>query len=231
MKASAILLFVSMTICFLSCKDEEAVLLTPDDYNYFPVEYGSWIVYDVDSIVHLDIDDQTNQPDTSVASYHYQVKETIDSSFLDGEGETAFRIIRETRMSDTLPWDFQSVWTCKRNANSAQKVEDNVRFVKLSFPVNTHSTWNGNAFNNLPGEEYSFEQVHQPLAVGPYFFDSTLTVNQLEFISLINRIIRKETYARKVGMVSKQRDSLNINGLGEVINGIEYTQTINNYGR
>jgi hypothetical protein len=231
MKTKKILFLFIVTICFVACKDEEAIRLVPDDYHYFPLEIGSWIVYDVDSTVHLDIDDQTNQPDTSIAYYHYQLKETIDSSFIDGQGDTASRILREIRMSDTLPWNFLNIWTCKRNANSAQRIEDNIRFVKLSFPISSGVSWNGNAFNTLPGEEYMFEEVHQRLAVGPYVFDSTVTVNQEEFISLINRIVRKEKYARMVGMVSRQRDSLNINGLGETINGVEFRQTVNSYGR
>ena len=228
MKRCIFFLLAAFTLA--SCKDEDALLMTPVDYAYFPLEEGSWIVYDVDSVVHLDIDDQTNQPDTSIVTYRYQVKETIDSSFVDGEGETAFRIRREWRDHDTLPWDFQSIWTGKRNANSAQKVEDNIRFVKLSFPVTSHQTWNGNALNALPAEDYSFSNVHAPLSAGPFVFDSTVTVTQYELISLINRIVRKEQYALHVGLVWRQRDSLNVNSLGETVNGLELLQVINSYG-
>ena len=225
-------IFILLTVAFfISCKDEEGEILTPIDYNYFPIEYGNWIVYDVDSTVHLTIDDLTNQPDTSIAYYHYQIRETIDSSFIDGEGDVAFRIRRESRMNDTLPWEFLNIWTCKRNYNSAQKVEDNIRFVKLSFPVSTRSLWNGNAYNNYPSENYSFDQIHQRLTIGSFSFDSTVTVNQFERISLIDRIIRKEKYAFTVGLVSKQRDSLNINILGQITNGVEFFQSINSYGK
>jgi hypothetical protein len=230
MKACAgIFLFLSFAF-FYSCKDDEAVVITPTDYNYFPVTTGHWIVYDVDSTVHLDIDDNTNQTDTSIVYYSYQIKETIDSSFIDGEGDRAYRILREKRMNDTLPWAFLNYWTCKRNYNSAQKVEDNVRYVKLSFPVQSGNSWNGNAFNTIIGDDFRYEDVNVPMTVGTNHFDSTATVSQVEFISLINRIISKEVYAFSVGMVSKQKDSININGLGQVLNGIEFQQTVNSYG-
>jgi len=228
---SVLLFFLAASACFISCQDEDPLVIIPEDYNYFPLEFGQWIVYDIDSTVHLDIDDQTNQPDTSIAYYSYQVRETIDSSFIDGEGDVAFRVLREMRMNDTLPWSFLNIWTCKRNSHSAQRIEDNIRFVKLSFPIRSGLSWNGNAFNNLPGEDYTFDAIHQPFSAGTLEFDSTVTVIQEEFISLINRIIRKEKYATQVGLVSRQRDSLNINGLGETINGIELLQTVNSYGR
>ena len=227
----SVLLFFLASACFISCKDEDPLVIIPQDYNYFPLEYGQWIIYDMDSTVHLDIDDTTNQPDTSIAYYRYQVREIIDSSFIDGEGELAYRILRETRLNDTLPWSFLNIWTCKRNAHSAQRIEDNIRFVKLSFPISDNVSWNGNAFNNFPEEEYMFESIHQPYTAGSLTFDSTVTVLQEEFISLINRIIRREKYARHVGLVFRQRDSLNINGLGETLNGIEVLQTVNSYGR
>src|SRR5688572_25463462 len=108
---SVLLFFLAASACFISCKDEDPLVIVPEDFNYFPIEYGQWIVYDVDSTVHLDIDDQTNQPDTSIAYYRYQVRETIDSSFIDGEGDVAHRVRRETRMNDTLPWSFLNIWT------------------------------------------------------------------------------------------------------------------------
>jgi hypothetical protein len=222
---------VGLSLLFAGCKDESRVPEPLEDYQYFPLQPGDWIAYDVDSVVHYPDDDSTPLPDTSIAGYHYQVKEIIDSAFVDGEGDIAYKIVRQVRATDTLPWSFESIWSCKRTFNSAQRVEDNIRYVKLAFPVTTQRTWNGNAYNELPGEDYFFEEIHQAQSVGSLFFDSTVTVNQYEFLSAINRIIKKEKYARGVGLVYRQRDSLNINGLGQVINGIEFTQTVTSYGR
>lgn len=214
------------------CTKDESSNASLNDYNYFPLEQGSWIVYDVDSIVHLEDDDNTNQTDTSLRFYRYQVKETMDSTFTDGEGDITFRIRREIRDTVSSDWSFMNVWTCKRIYNSAQRVEDNLRFVKLAFPVDDRRPWNGNAYNILPVEEYMYSDIHAPLSAGGFTFDSSVTVIQTEFISQINRIIKKEKYSMHIGMVMKQRDSLNVDGLiGQVLNGIEYRMTVNDYRR
>jgi len=231
MHPKAIFFLAAAFFALASCKDEDALVVIPRDYNYFPLEYGSWIVYDIDSTVHLDIDDGTNQQDTSIVYYHYQVKETIDSSFTDGEGEISYRILRETRQNDTLSWDFLNIWSCKRTSTSAQRTEDNIRFVKLSFPISSGDSWNGNAYNNLLEDDYTFSAIHEPAVIGGYSFDSTVTVIQEEFISLINRSIRNEKYANGVGLVAIRRDSLNVNAFGGILNGVEFLQTVNSYGR
>jgi hypothetical protein len=110
-------------------------------------------------------------------------------------------------------------------------VEDNIRFIRLAFPVSYSKTWNGNAYNTLPYEEYYYSEISEPTTLGAFSFDSTLLVTQTEFISLINRIIKKERYAFEVGLIFKQNDSLNVNPLGQVLNGIEFRQTLYDYRR
>jgi hypothetical protein len=43
-------------------------------------------------------------------------------------------------------------------------------------------------------------------------------------------ILKEEKYASHVGMVYQQKDSLNINGLGQVTNGYEFKETVSSYG-
>ena len=148
----------------------------------------------------------------------------------DGQGNEAFRISRYKRLSDTLPWYFLEVWVAMRTSASAQRVEDNVRFIKLAFPINSHATWNGNAYNDLSEEDYSYSDFHISSTIGNIHFDSTVTVLQLYDDNLIHRIFKQEKYANHIGMVYKQKDSLNINGIGLVTNGIEFKETIQSYG-
>ncbi|MCX6291883.1 MAG: hypothetical protein NT126_08975 [Bacteroidetes bacterium] len=220
-----------LTLLFFSCKkDHVESPVASGYYGYFPLEQDSWVVYDVDSVVHLTDDDLTNRPDTSIAVYHFQIKEIIDSGFMDGEGNQAFRISRYKRMNDTLPWDFQVEWTAKLTATSAQRVEDNIRYVKLSFPMNKKTSWNGNAYNNYVREDYSYDDIHVPSTINTLYFDSTVTVLQLLDDNLIHRIYKAEKYANHVGLVYKQKDSLNINSIGQVTNGVEFKESILSFG-
>ena len=67
-----------------------------------------------------------------------------------------------------------------------------------------------------------------------FIFDSTVTVNQNEFISNINRIIKKEIYGNHVGLISKQLDSVGVaytNNGPVILSGVEYKQTVTDYKR
>ncbi len=225
--------FLAVACLFYSCKDDEIIPGKSEIYNaYFPLSTGHWVEYDADSIVHLDIDDAYNL-DTAIRVYTFQLREETDSSFLDAEGEMAWRISRYRRSNSSSPWTFMNLWTSKINGKSAQRVEDNIRFIKLSFPFDSRITWNGNAYNSFPVEEYFYDGIEETFAVNSLNFESTVNVVQNDFVSNINRIDKREVYAKNVGMVYKVLDSLNIvnlpNGSTVILNGTEYKLEIRDY--
>lgn len=228
-------LFIAvLSVVIWSCGKHETVPSTiENDQSYFPLKSGYWIEYEVDSVVHLDIDDR-NMVDTSIDAYHFFVREMIDSSFTDATGKTAWRISRYRRTADSLPWTFMAVWTANKSLSAAEKVEDNQRYVKLSFPFNSRREWNGNAYNSYPEELYSYDNLYEPAAYNSLNFDSSITVVQNDFISSINRIYKIEKYASQVGMIYKQTDSLRTTQtpVGTLIlNGYTYRVTIKDYQR
>jgi len=229
------LIVIGQLMLLYCCKKDEIVPGTADQYlAYFPLKQGHWVEYDADSIVHLDIDDSFYL-DTAIRVYRFQIREEIDSAFYDAEGDQAWRISRYRRLTSTDPWSFMNVWTAKVNPSSAQRVEDNIRFIKLSFPLDAREDWNGNAFNNYPMEEYYYEDLHESKMFGNSTFDSTITVIQNDFVSSINRIDKREVYAKNAGMIYKVLDSLNIaklpNSTTVILNGTEYKLEVSNYKR
>ena len=221
-------------ISFASCEDK--VGNDPNEaeanslYRYFPLEAGSFIVYSVDSIIHRYEDDLTDNPDSMIDTFQYQVKEVVDSDFIDGEGDVAWRISRYYRTNDTSEWSFTTLWTAKVTSQSAQRVEENVRFVKLSFPIVLNKTWNGNYYNFFPPEDYSIEEANVPLTIGNFDFDSSLSVLEADDLNLIHRIYKESKYAYGVGLISRERDSVNLTQLeGKITSGIEFQQTIIDY--
>jgi len=60
---------------FVSCKKDKKVITVDLGTNYFPREVGSWVIYDVDSIIHDDNDDQAGKIDT----IRFKLKEIIES--------------------------------------------------------------------------------------------------------------------------------------------------------
>ena len=165
-------------------------------YNYFPADIGVWVVYDVDSIVYNDFTD-------SVETYNYQIKEIVESAFIDGEGRETRRLERYIRLTDTLPWSINDVWFANRTASRAEKVEENVRFIKLIFPVKNGALWNGNAANTLGNRDYQYVETNVSMAVGGILFDSVLTVLQRDEDLGIVKNYFLEKYAKNAGMVYK----------------------------
>ena len=217
-----------------SCKKD--VYLTSNlssDQSYFPLKKGFWIEYEVDSVIHLDLDDRFLM-DTSIVTFHFFIREEVDSTFIDATGEQAFSIGRYRRLLDSLPWSFMSRWTAKLKPAAAERVEENQRFVKLSFPFNDRKTWNGNAYNSYEVEDYMYDDLFESSTINTLHFDSTITVVQNDFISNINRIYKIEKYAPRAGMVYKQLDSLKtiLTPTGFLIlNGFEYSLTVKDYQR
>ncbi len=228
----AILLCLGFATLLNACKKDVYLEVPQNSYkNYYPVEIGYWIEYQVDSIIHLSNDD-INLVDTSIVLYNFLIREQIDSSMIDGEGDTAYIVSRYKRFSDTLPWELTAVWTSKLTKNALERVEDNRRYIRLTFPFKTDYIWNGNAYNSLSAEDYTFEDLYSAGAFSGIEFDSTVTVNQNEFVSNINRINKKEIYGNNVGLIFKKIDSVGVaftqNGI-VILSGLEYEQTVINF--
>lgn len=220
------------SISLFSCKHDEIV--EPDqseELRYFPLYTGYWIEYMADSIVHRDSDDQ-NGVDTAINFYHFLIREVVDSSYIDAEGRKSFVIIRYKRDFDTVPWVLSNVWTASIDPYSVQRVEDNIRFIRLKFPIAASTFWYGNALNFFPEEEYSYSNLFTSKRYDDLDFDSTITVIQNDFVSAISRVIKNETYGAGAGLLFKQIDSVrtsNITGGTIILNGFEYKQQITGY--
>ena len=133
--------YLIVLIIIFSCSKENEAVNADLGYAYAGLEVGNYVVYDVDSFFYDDFDN-------TIDSNYYKIKEEVDSKFIDLEGEDAFKIIRYRKQNDTTDWVVTDVWTSKITASNYQKVEENIRFIKLIFPARDSKTWNGNALNN-----------------------------------------------------------------------------------
>jgi hypothetical protein len=229
------ILFAALAVFVYSCKKDKRIIPTQASYNYFPTEYGRYVVYNVDSTVHRTDD---NQNDDSVSYYHFQLKDVIDSSFTDLEGHVRQVVLRYYKDS-TMDWTLRNVWSQLLTSSGAYRYEDNVTYHKLAFPLSSSIRWNGNDMNTLEEEEYEYEDIHvwTELTSLSYDsvsttvqFDSTIVVLQIDDLNVIERTYGQEIYAENVGMVFHQRDELKLNGVGNISEGTEYKMTAIDYG-
>jgi len=223
-------------ILFAGCSsDDGSEEFSPDlGYGYFPIELGRYAVYRADSIWH-------DNPSTEAAGVHdtsrYFIKELIESEFTDGSGETALRLERFKRFAEEDPWELVDVWFIKRTSMNAQKIEENVRYVKMGFPIESGSTWNGNALNDNDPRVYSYDSLYVARSFGELTFPNTVKVLQLDNFNFVEDQLAFEIYASDVGLVRRYYRDLTTrldyteNPVAENIrSGIEFNWEIIEYG-
>ena len=188
------------TLILVSCeKDNPKMDL---NYDYFGLEEGAFVEYQVTEILH-DVDGVI-QHDT----INYFLKTVIGDTFVDNQGRIANKFLRYKRWNETENWQLADIWTTIVSENKAELVEENQRIIKLVFPPSKGKDWNPNAFNSLSPQEYFYANVHEPYQN----FDSTLLVEQDDFLSLVDRRKKHEVYAKGIGLVHKYYKDLKIIG-------------------
>lgn len=218
------LAIISLFSFIYSCKKREIEAPVDVGYSYFPTKIGNFIIYQVDSIVYNDF---TGTVDT----FNYQLKELIESDFIDNQGRKTQRIERYNRANDTSLWILKDIWYANLTNTTAEKVEENVRYIKLVFPIKLKQEWNGNAYNYLDPEIYKYSDLYRPYDTTNVHFDSTITVVQREELNLILDDYAIEIYAKNIGLVFKKNRHLEKLPDGTINKGFDltYNFTSNNY--
>jgi hypothetical protein len=229
-------LFLFVSVCWFSCKKDNE-LHYDAGYGYSPTDVGRYVIYDVDSVIY-------NAFNHDTIHYKYQLKEYLQSVFPDNEGRPSLRIERSVRAYsstlpyDSIPWVLKNVWYSTRTPTDFERVEDNVRYVRLSFPTVNFRNWNGNAQNTLGDWEYAYNGTDQKLNVNGLHFDSTLTVNEHIDTNLLTYQVYTELYAKNVGLISRQVIDVSANTivpgvsvLNRINNGVVCNATVHSYGR
>ncbi len=215
MKTLFIILFV---VVAFSCKKDNSLPEKVDlGYDYFPLKIGQSLIYDVDSIAYL-------QPSGDTIIEKFRIKESIETVYKDNQNRDTYKLVRykkkyqEGVFYDQMTWVLQDVWSVNLTATTAEVNEENKRFIKLIFPVEKNTIWNGNAQNNIGEWKYKYTEVHQPLSLNGLQYDSTLTVTQKKENTAIYYKNYTEQYAKGVGMIYKEVSDYTF----KVVNGILY---------
>jgi len=197
---------------------------TPDFYyNYYPTSIGTYVEYTVDSMYH----------DNASDTFQFQVREVVADEFLDNEGRNSVRIERFKRPDNTVAWALTDVWFATRTSTRLEKIEEDVRFVKMLFPPKRNDRWDGNLYNIHDEEEYQNVEVHIDGNYGGFAFDSLVVVEQEDRQNLVDTVYKEEVFASGVGLVSKTyRDLFYVwDSVGnQSVLGSEYYQTVIGYG-
>ncbi len=190
--------------------------------SYFiSLQVGKEITYRLDSLTFY----YYGQLDTITS---YLAMDTVEEATTDNQGRPSWLITRYiTDTAKIYPWTASETYMVTPTSSDVEMVENNLRFVKLAYPVSTNFTWGGNDYLpynpyqdfftfsydshiNLAAWTYDYEQVNNPFAVLGQVYDSTATVlldsNYLNVPILDPSIPASvaywtETYAKNIGLV------------------------------
>lgn len=194
-----------------SCKDKDDSLNLDYHYDYFPLDTGHYVIYEVDSILYRFSPPDEYKRDT----VRFQLMEVITDTFYDNLNQLNYQLDLYRRPNNLAGWVFFKRWSMKANITNAQKKEDDANFMKLIFPPVEGDSWNGNQFlpTTSPYEmyrnwNYTYTKVHQPNTINGLNFDSTLVVDEVDNETLIDKTLRKEIYAKRVGLIYQEWEHL-----------------------
>lgn len=191
---------------FASCKKKTEMLRTDLVQNYYPLEIGKYITYNLDSTVFTNF----GQNKTII---HYQAQDRVDAQITDNLGRPAFRIFRYLRSNSSQPWMPDNTFLAVPTENGIEYVEDNLRFLKLMNPVRQGYSWKGNSFIDtyspefgltyLADWDYTYDSLNAPLSINSLQFDSTITVLERDEFLGQDPSITTTQYAEKTYSIEK----------------------------
>lgn len=198
--ARTLLVTLALAVVLAGCKKEESG--EPDlGLGYFPNVIGSWIEYQVDSIGR---DDDAGFHDT----VSYRLKEKVIEAYYDPQGRLAYRIHRMVHNSDST-WVVRDVWTRTVSTSAAETTEENLRRLKISFPVAAGRIWDMNVYNEEDAQELTHREIGISYTVNGLAFAKTTLVEGTFESNFVDTLIFQERYAEGIGMISKKTQDTN----------------------
>lgn len=192
-------------LIFIGCKkDEYETVNRSYGKGYLYSGIGSYNVFKIEEIIY---DDFFNTIDTQ----RYQIKEVNESIFIDNLNRNSMRIERY-KLNKQLQWEILNVYYATEDNFGAERVEENKRFVKLSFPLSIDAIWNVNQNNNDNPITVFYDFINQPYTINNLQFDSAVAVRN----DIVNNSLRQrqyyEVYVKNVGLVFKNIINIEKNG-------------------
>jgi hypothetical protein len=210
-----LILAAFISVALFSCRKETDNRYTGDvNKAYFPLDFGRYVVYDVDSTLWDDF--------LQVRSLHrYQMMYTVADTFRDNENRLSYRMDVRIRNADTLPWKTHRVIYVTPTDTRLELVEGNVRYIKQVYPIADNIEWQGNSmiptgdqdFQYLFNWIYKYSGYTKPYNNGRILFDNTVKVSHVDEVqndpelmptAYAYKTFSEEVYAFNVGMVYRE---------------------------
>jgi hypothetical protein len=220
--ATALVLGVTFSSCKKTLPPPEPPL---SDY-FIGLQVGKYVTYRMDSLNFY----YYGQNDTITS---YLAKDSVEKKTIDNSGATVWLVTRY--LSDTTGsfWTPSMTYVVSPTLAAIDVTEDNLRFVKLAYPMDLGFSWSGNTFLpyapyqdffdysnylnlTLVDWNYVYMQVNQPFTVANgTSYDSATTILQVadstnvpitNVTAFASATYWSETYAKHVGLIYRHTE-------------------------
>jgi hypothetical protein len=182
----------------------------PVGQNYFPLRVGDYKIYQV---TETEI-----RPYNIETQFTYEIKTIVTDSFPNADGKHSYIISRFKRAGNTANWEGLDTWAGRSNDREVVITEGNTPYLRISYPVESARTWNGNTYNSDETNEicqgafvtscdlYSFGGVNIPYATssGLSFEKAIEVIENNDSDTFVRYDVRKTIYALNVGIVYRE---------------------------
>lgn len=182
-------------------------------YEYYPLQIGQSRIYAVDSIIF-----DPAQFGISIDTFSGFFRELIVDTLRSSADELLYRVERYYRKTVDDPWEIHSVVSRSRGEREATFTENNLRFVKLLFPLKADQEWEGTAHFpantelQVAGETLEFfkgwesrvVEKRPALQVADQSYGDVYVVELADFENKIEYRYGWEAYAPDLGLVYQE---------------------------
>jgi hypothetical protein len=219
-------LLIALVVTITSCKKTISYPAIPLTDYFITLQVGKYVTYRMDSLNFY----YYGQLDTTTS---YLAKDSVEGTTVDGSGQTAWLVTRYLSDTSGDSWRPNETYMVSPSTQTINMTENNLRFIKLAFPMDLNSTWTGNTYLpyapyqdffqysdysnlSLGGWNYTYMQVNQPFTVtNGTKYDSATTVLQIadstnvpivDPNSFASATYWSETYAKHIGLIYRHTE-------------------------
>lgn len=214
-----------LMIGIFSCEETIENLEIDFNYEYFPLEIGKHIIYNVDSVTYSTLNDAI-----LIDTATFQWRETVVDTFRDNAGRLIYEVEREQRNTLSENWQRVNVLAVYRGGDRLEWTEGNRKFLKMTYPL-SDTVWDGNmyideseivAIKNEPielfkGWSYEVVSLDAPYDINNFNFNECLIITQANVENAIELRYSREVYAENVGLIYKEMKILDTQCISDCI--------------
>ncbi len=202
---SLIVLAVSALAFVASCKKESEPIAFERQFGkeFYPTKSRTYRDYRVDSAYF----NQSVGPDTMFSTFY--LREVTDTIINRNTRDTTYLVKRYIKRDSSLGWPGTVTQNYSVTAlpEGILRVEENVPILALRYPFRIGTTWNGNQYNSIGGQEQTFRaESFTMLHLGTQHLDSVLTVVEKRDSTCLDKTYIYSRYARGIGPIERYRN-------------------------